>query len=82
MQRLHPWLWAAVYLSVLAPTVCAQGCPLCKESASALGEGGQQALNTGILFLMVPVLLMFGMIFSFAVKRLRTERAPSNTIDT
>jgi len=55
---------------------------LCKESASALGEGGQQALNTGILFLMVPVLLMFGMIFSFAVKRLRTERAPSNTIDT
>lgn len=45
------------------------GCPMCKASASALGEDGQRSLNYGILMMMVPVSLAFGTIGYLLFKR-------------
>jgi len=46
----------------------AQGCALCYNSAAALRAAAKHALNTGILVLLIPVLLMFGAVFVFAFR--------------
>jgi hypothetical protein len=40
-----PWVWA-------------QGCALCYASTAAAGAAAQQALRSGILVLLIPVLLL------------------------
>ena len=40
------------------PQAWAQGCVLCYTSAAAAGTAAQEALGSGILVLLVPVLLL------------------------
>ena len=41
-----------------APRAWAQGCVLCYTSAAAAGAAAQEALRSGILALLIPVLLL------------------------
>lgn len=44
----------------LAPSATAQGCAMCYDSAAQQGPESARALNTGILILLLPALLLFG----------------------
>ena len=58
----------AFYLLLPAST-SAQGCAMCNANASAAKQAGIQALQNGILILLVPCLLMFAGVFYFAFRR-------------
>ena len=60
-----------------APSALAQGCVMCYTSASAAGHRGERALDTAILVLLVPPLLLFISILLFAFHRSRTQSARS-----
>ena len=52
----------------------AQGCPMCRESASTLGEEGQQALNLGILMLLIPPVLILGAVLAGVLYYARLDK--------
>ncbi len=53
-----------------------QGCSLCVKNAAAAGLEAGQALNSGILLLLVPSLLIFTGILSAAFLGQKTEPLP------
>ena len=59
MVRRVPILACFVFsLLGFAPRAWAQGCVLCYTSAAAAGPAVQEALRSGILVLLIPVLLL------------------------
>jgi hypothetical protein len=46
----------------------AQGCPLCYNTAASAGVRGIAALRNGILILMVPPVIIFGLVCYFTVR--------------
>lgn len=75
-RALRPLLLAAVaaLLLVCVPAWAGNGgCPMCKESAAALGDDGQQALNVGIFMLMGAVALALGTLGWLLLRRIRTD---------
>jgi hypothetical protein len=46
----------------------AQGCPLCYNTAASAGARGIAALRNGILILMIPPVLIFGLVCYFTVR--------------
>jgi hypothetical protein len=46
----------------LAHPLWAQGCPLCYNTAAATGARGVAALRNGILILMIPPVIIFGVV--------------------
>ena len=67
----------AAGLVAFAPSALAQGCVMCYTSASAAGHRGERALDTAIIVLLVPPLLLFIGILLFAFHRSRTQSARS-----
>ncbi len=62
-------------LLAFAPAALAQGCVMCYTSASAAGHRGERALDTAILVLLIPPLLLFIGILVFAFRRSRASSA-------
>jgi hypothetical protein len=65
----------ATTLVAFAPAALAQGCVMCYTSASAVGHRGERALDTAILVLLIPPLLLFISILVFAFRRSRAQSA-------
>jgi len=63
----------AATLVACAPAALAQGCVMCYTSASAAGHRGERALDTAILVLLIPPLLLFISILVFAFRRSRAQ---------
>ena len=62
---------------LLAPSrMWAQGCALCARNAAATGPEGGQALNFGIILLLVPALLIFIGILWVAFLNRNAEEMP------
>lgn len=59
---------AAIWLALPAP-LAAQGCAMCYTSAAAAKKAGLQALQSGILILGIPPLVMFIGIFLYVFRR-------------
>jgi hypothetical protein len=74
-MRLGTWgkwlmkLWVAGFALQSSSRAFAQGCAMCYNNAAATRAGGQQALRSGILILMVPPVLMLLGIFAVAWRR-------------
>jgi hypothetical protein len=51
-----------------AHPVLAQGCALCYNTAAASGARGIAALRNGILILMIPPVIIFGVICFFTIR--------------
>lgn len=58
-------------LSALAigPPAWGQGCAMCYKAASAAGKAAGRALDSGILVLLIPTLVLFVGVLVFAVRR-------------
>jgi len=69
----------AVALAALlaATTTAAQGCSLCYDGASQQSPQAASAMNTGILVLLLPALLLFAGVLATALRR----RVPDETTD-
>ena len=72
MVRRSITFFVALLACAAAPSAFAQGCPMCYRAASQAGEMAIRALNSGILVLLIPTLLMFVGILVFAVRRAAT----------
>ena len=59
----------------------AQGCALCARNAAATGPEGGQALNFGIILLLVPALLIFVGILWVAFLNRNAEAFPDSSED-
>ena len=60
----------ALCISVaIPPPAFAQGCAMCSTTASAAGPGAAQALNLGILILLLPTLVLFVGVLVMAARR-------------
>jgi len=69
--RVAKLLVAVVVASVgflAASPMLAQGCPLCYNTAAAASGKGIAALRHGILILMFPPMVIFGVVTFFAVR--------------
>jgi hypothetical protein len=51
------------------PTVVAQGCAMCYQSAAASGPRSIMALRHGIIFMMIPSLLVTAIVVRLTWKR-------------
>jgi hypothetical protein len=73
---------AAVFIAGLAAPglVFAQGCAMCYNSAAAANAGAIQALRSGILVLLIPPVLIFGAICTFALRN-RSRFNDGNAVD-
>ncbi len=65
--------WAVAIAAILvgslwASPILGQGCALCYNTASAAGSRGIAALRHGILILMVPPVIIFGVVCFFTVR--------------
>ena len=61
--------FAAGLVALATPTVAwAQSCPLCYRAAAASKAGALQALRSGVLILMIPPVLIFGVVTLMAVR--------------
>lgn len=58
MKKISALLFAAL---ILASSLQAQ-CSICTKTASQLGEGPAQGLNSGIMYLMMAPLALIGLI--------------------
>ena len=52
----------------IAHPVLAQGCALCYNTAAAAGVRGVAALRNGILILMIPPVIIFGVVSFFTLR--------------
>jgi hypothetical protein len=61
---------AVIFVAWLAfpEGLAAQGCALCYNTAAAAGVRGTAALRNGILILMIPPVIIFGVVCFFAVR--------------
>ncbi|MBE7463755.1 MAG: hypothetical protein HS116_09640 [Planctomycetes bacterium] len=82
MRRTLRTLAACAVAGLLAaPAAWAQGCPMCREAAGALPAEGQQALNLGILMLLLPPLAVM-LTFTYGVYRyIKADRLAAGTPD-
>ncbi len=61
--------FAASVVALATSTVAwAQSCPLCYRAAAASKAGALQALRSGVLILMIPPVLIFGVVTMMAVR--------------
>jgi hypothetical protein len=68
-MRLKKLTYAAIALLAMASDALAQGCSMCYASAAQEDAGAQQALNLGILVLLIPPVLLFAGVLVTAVRR-------------
>lgn len=68
MRRLASTFIALGVLAVVPPAR-GQGCAMCYSAASAAGKAAARALDSGILVLLIPTLVMFVGVLVFAVRR-------------
>jgi hypothetical protein len=59
----------ALDMLIAAPSAWGQGCAMCYTAASAAGKAAARALDSGILILLIPTLVMFVGVLVFAVRR-------------
>jgi hypothetical protein len=60
---------AVCLVSLAAPTAAwAQTCPLCYRAAAASKAGALAALRSGVLILMIPPVIIFGLVTLMAVR--------------
>ncbi len=69
MRRVASLLSLPLSMLAVALSAQAQGCALCYSAASAAGRAAAQALNSGILILLIPTLVMFVGVLVFAIRR-------------
>ncbi len=60
---------AVLCACVAVPQALAQGCALCYTTAAAAGPAAARSLDAGILVLLVPTLVMFVGVLTFAIRR-------------
>ncbi len=68
LRALAAWL----LLVLAAPAAFAQSCAMCYDSAKQQGPEAARALNTGIVVLLLPSLLLFGGVVVTAFRRRET----------
>ncbi len=76
-----PWAYVLLCLLVAPGRMWAQGCALCARNAAATGPEGGQALNFGIILLLVPALLIFVGILLVAFLNRNAEAFPDSSED-
>ena len=76
-----PTAFVLLGLFVAPGRMWAQGCALCARNAAATGPEGGQALNFGILLLLVPALLIFVGILWVAFLNRNAEAFPDSSED-
>ena len=59
---------AAIAALATSTVAWAQSCPLCYRAAAASKAGALQALRSGVLILMIPPVLIFGVVTLMAVR--------------
>lgn len=59
---------AALGSCAVSTTAWAQSCPLCYRAAAASKAGAVAALRSGILILMIPPVIIFGLVTLMAVR--------------
>lgn len=69
MRRAVAVLILAVVLLGAAPAAFAQGCAMCRTSAEAANRTGKEALNLGVLVLLIPTTSIFGGVFFWAFRK-------------
>jgi ABC-type sulfate transport system permease subunit len=69
MRRAIVVLILAVALLALTPAAFAQGCAMCRASAAAADQTGKEALNLGVLILLIPTTAIFGGVFLWAFRK-------------
>ena len=69
MLRLSKILIAAALALAFAREAFAQGCALCYTTAASAGAAAARSLDQGILFLLIPSLVLFISVIVFAVRR-------------
>lgn len=69
MRRRAPQLALLLGAAASAPAARAQGCALCYSAASAAGKAAARALDSGILVLLIPTLILFVGVLVFAIRR-------------
>lgn len=69
MRRAVAVLILAVALLGVAPAAFAQGCAMCRTSAAAADQTGKEALNLGVLILLIPTTAIFGGVFFWAFRK-------------
>jgi len=62
-------LLLALLLGSFAPAAYAQGCVMCRASASAADEEGRKALDLAIFVLLIPTVSIFLGVFYWAFRR-------------
>jgi len=70
-HRVTRWVVGLTFAIVglaLAHPVLAQGCALCYNTAAAAGARGVAALRNGILILMIPPVIIFGVVCLFTLR--------------
>ncbi len=70
-KRVSRWMVsiaAAVSALIAARPALAQGCALCYNTAAAANGRGLAALRHGILILMIPPVMIFGVVCFFTVR--------------
>ena len=74
LQR-HPLRISVLALAalVLAPTALAQSCSMCYDGASQQSPQASTAMNTGILVLLLPSVLLFAGVLVTAFRRRETQ---------
>lgn len=77
MRRAIPFLLLAAMLLMAAPAAYAQGCAMCRSSASALSREAQSSLNLAIFVLLVPTTSIFGGVLFWAFRRRERYREDS-----
>jgi len=73
MKRLCTLKWLTGFMATVAAMAAsvpayAQGCAMCYNSAAAARAAGIQALKSGTLILLIPVLLLFAGIVGIAFR--------------
>lgn len=69
MARRVASIFVALGMLANIPTASGQGCAMCYTAASAAGKAAARALDSGILILLIPTLVMFVGVLVFAVRR-------------
>jgi hypothetical protein len=67
-------LLTAATFATTTPTIAAQGCAMCYQSAAATGDHSRVALQHGILILLIPSVSLFVGIFGLIYTRRNITR--------
>ena len=70
MIAIRKWRLLGIFgLALWSAPVFAQGCAMCLASAMSQGHKAMQAMNLGILVLLIPPFLIIGGILTFTFLR-------------